>query len=123
MKTDIEIASSTSLRPISEIAEKLGLKPDDYDFYGKYKAKVNDIEILALLLANAGVNYIIGVPAGDDIMLNYQTNSYHDTASIRQLLGLKATEPFDEWLIHWGILNNNVLTDKAGDASIFLKGL
>ncbi len=44
MKTDIEIASSKSLRPISEIAEKLGLKPDDYDFYGKYKAKVNDIK-------------------------------------------------------------------------------
>lgn len=83
----------------------------------------NDIEILALLLANAGVNYIIGVPAGDDIMLNYQTNSYHDTASIRRLLGLKATEPFEEWLEQWGISDNGLLTDRAGDASIFFRSL
>lgn len=44
MKTDIEIASSVTLRPISEVADELGLDPEDYELYGKYKAKVNHVK-------------------------------------------------------------------------------
>ena len=51
-------------------------------------ADQNDIENLSLLLSCAGVNYILGVPTSDDVMLNYQTNAYHDTATIREILGL-----------------------------------
>lgn len=46
-------------------------------------------ENLMILLATAGCNYIMGMPLGDDIMLNYQTTAFHDTATVRQLLGLR----------------------------------
>ena len=52
-------------------------------------ADQNDIENLALLLGAAGVNYILGVPTSDDVMLNYQTNAYHDIGTIREILGLR----------------------------------
>ena len=52
-------------------------------------ADQNDIEKLSLLLTSAGVNYILGVPASDDIMLNYQSNAFHDSAAIRETLGLR----------------------------------
>ena len=49
----------------------------------------NSNENLMILLATAGVNFIISLPMGDDIMLNYQTNSFHDIATVRQLLNLR----------------------------------
>ena len=52
-------------------------------------ADQNDIENLALLLGAAGVNYILGVPSSDDIMLNYQTNAYHDINAVREILHLR----------------------------------
>ena len=78
------------------------------------QADQNDVENLALLLGAAGVNYIIGVPAGDDIMLNYQTNAYHDAAAIREVLGLKPIEEFHAWLEKMGITRNGRLTELAG---------
>ncbi|MDR1928416.1 MAG: ethanolamine ammonia-lyase subunit EutB [Oscillospiraceae bacterium] len=85
-------------------------------------ADQNDIENLALLLASAGANYIIGVPGGDDIMLNYQTNACHDAAAIREVLGLRPIAAFDAWLERMGITENGKLTDRAGDATIFMRG-
>lgn len=85
------------------------------------KADQNDIENLKLLLTTAGVNYFMGIPAGDDIMLNYQTSSYHDNATLRMLCNKKPIKPFEEWLEKMGILKDGKLTDRAGDASIFLK--
>ena len=82
-------------------------------------ADQNDIENLTLLLASAGVTYIIGVPASDDIMLNYQTNSYHDAAAVREILGLRPSKEFEAWLEHMGIMQNGKLTERAGDLSIF----
>ncbi len=84
-------------------------------------ADQNDIENLALLLANAGINYIMGVPAGDDIMLNYQTNAYHDAAAIRAVLGKRPLKEFEVWLEKMGITKNGKLTKKAGDPTIFNK--
>jgi len=78
------------------------------------QADQNDVENLALLLAASGVNFTIGVPAGDDIMLNYQTNAYHDAAAIREILGLKPIEEFDAWLEKMGITHNGKLTELAG---------
>lgn len=85
------------------------------------KADQNDIENLAVLLASAGCTYVIGVPAGDDIMLNYQTNSFHDIAAVREILGLRPTKEFEKWLTKYGILENGKLTKLAGDPTIFTK--
>ncbi|MEG0852403.1 MAG: ethanolamine ammonia-lyase subunit EutB [Angelakisella sp.] len=82
-------------------------------------ADQNDIENLTMLLAGTGVNYIIGVPAGDDVMLNYQTNAYHDTATVREILGLRPIREFEEWLTKMGIMENGRLTKRAGDPTLF----
>ena len=86
-------------------------------------ADQNDIENLSLLLASAGVNYILGVPTSDDIMLNYQTNAYHDASAIREILGKRPIHEFDMWLEKMGISENGKLTAAAGDPSIFTKGV
>ena len=83
-------------------------------------AEQNDIENLALLLGSAGVNYILGVPTSDDVMLNYQTNAYHDSAAIREILGLRPIREFDLWLEKMGISENGKLTERAGDPTLFL---
>ena len=83
------------------------------------KADQNDIENLAVLLSSAGCNYFMGIPHGDDVMLNYQCTSYHDGPSLRQLLGLSPILAFAEWLEKMGLWENGRLTDRAGDASIF----
>ena len=82
-------------------------------------ADQNDIENLALLLGSAGVNYILGVPASDDIMLNYQTNAYHDVNAVREVLGLRPIAEFERWLEKMGIMENGHLTARAGDPTIF----
>ena len=64
----------------------------------------NSNENLMLLLAVAGVNFIISLPMGDDIMLNYQTNSFHDIATARQLLNLRPAPEFEQWLERHGIM-------------------
>jgi len=84
-------------------------------------AEQNDIENLAMLLGAAGVNYILGVPTSDDVMLNYQTNAYHDAATVREILGLRPIREFDLWLEKMGISENGRLTSRAGDPTIFLE--
>lgn len=84
-------------------------------------ADQNDVENLSLLLGSCGVNYILGVPAGDDIMLNYQTNAYHDAAAIREILGLRPIPEFERWLEKMGIMENGRLTPRAGDPTIFVR--
>lgn len=84
-------------------------------------ADQNDIENLSLLLAASGVNYILGVPTSDDVMLNYQTNAYHDVSAIREILGLRPIREFELWLEKMGISENGRLTKYAGDPTIFTK--
>ena len=84
-------------------------------------ADQNDIDNLSLLLASCGVNYILGVPTSDDVMLNYQTNAYHDAATIREILGLRPIREFEMWLEKMGIMENGRLTARAGDPTIFVK--
>ena len=85
------------------------------------KADQNDIENLSLLLSCAGINYILGVPTSDDVMLNYQTNAYHDVGAIREILGLRPIREFDQWLEKMGITENGRLTKYAGDPTIFTR--
>lgn len=81
------------------------------------KADQNDIENLAMLLTAAGVNYFMGIPHGDDVMLNYQCTGYHDIAALREIYNLKPIKEFDMWMEKMGFTENGKLTQKAGDAS------
>lgn len=85
------------------------------------KADQNDIENLSVLLTTAGCNYFMGIPAGDDVMLNYQCTGYHETPSLRELLSLRPIKEFECWLETMNLMRNGKLTGRAGDASIFLK--
>ena len=62
------------------------------------EADQDDMDTLLTLLGVAGVNYIMGVPGADDIMLNYQSTSFHDALYLRRVLGLKPAPEFEAWL-------------------------
>jgi ethanolamine ammonia-lyase large subunit len=62
------------------------------------EADSDDMDAMLTLLGVAGVNYIMGVPGGDDIMLNYQTSSFHDALYLRKALNLRPAPEFEEWL-------------------------
>ncbi|TGE35423.1 ethanolamine ammonia-lyase subunit EutB [Desulfosporosinus fructosivorans] len=85
------------------------------------KADQNDQEMGTLLCAMAGSNFFMGVAGGDDVMLSYQDTSFHDDASTREILGLRPLPEFEKWLEKMGILENGLLTERAGDPSIFDK--
>lgn len=85
------------------------------------KADQNDIENLAALLTSAGCTYFMGIPMGDDVMLNYQCTSYHDMATLRELFNLRPLPEFEAWAESLGILSHGKLTPGAGDAAIFMK--
>ena len=84
------------------------------------QADQNDIENLATLLTVAGCNYFMGIPHGDDIMLNYQTTGFRETAALRELTGKTAIPEFQAWLEKMGFMENGKLTKKAGDGSSLL---
>jgi ethanolamine ammonia-lyase large subunit len=67
------------------------------------EADQDDMDVLLTLLANAGVTYIMGVPGADDVMLGYQSTSFHDALYVRDLLNLKAAPEFEAWLVQMGI--------------------
>ncbi len=67
------------------------------------EADQNDMDVLLTLLGAAGVNFVMGVPGADDVMLNYQSTSFHDQLYLRDLLGLKRAPEFAAWLADTGI--------------------
>ncbi len=80
----------------------------DISYTNHAEADQDDMDNLLVLLGTAGVNFIMGVPGADDIMLNYQSTSFHDQLFVRQVLGLKRAPEFEAWLQAMG------LTDAAG---------
>ncbi|GAB3626683.1 Ethanolamine ammonia-lyase heavy chain [Pandoraea terrae] len=72
------------------------------------EADQDDMDTLLTLLGAANVNFIMGVPGGDDVMLNYQSTSFHDTLYVREVLGLRRAPEFERWLQAMGI------TDASG---------
>ena len=62
------------------------------------EADADDMDVLLTLLGSAGVNYIMGVPGSDDVMLNYQSTSFHDALYLRSLLKLRPAPEFEAWL-------------------------
>ena len=69
------------------------------------EADQDDMDTLLTLLANAGLTFLIGVPGADDIMLNYQSTSFHDALYIRELLGLRHAPEFADWLVRMQLTN------------------
>ena len=67
------------------------------------EADQNDMDNLLVLLGVAGCTYIMGVPGADDIMLNYQSTSYHDVRFVQTTLGLRPAPEFEAWLTQMGI--------------------
>lgn len=82
------------------------------------RADQNDCENMATLLAAAGCNYFMAVPMGDDVMLSYQSTSYHDAAALRAVLKLRPAPEFERWCEERGILRDGKLTRRAGDPSL-----
>jgi ethanolamine ammonia-lyase large subunit len=62
------------------------------------EADQDDMDNLLTLLGAAGINFIMGVPGADDVMLNYQSTSFHDALYVREILGLRRAPEFEEWL-------------------------
>jgi ethanolamine ammonia-lyase large subunit len=90
-------------------AKLLGLPMGcDVCYTNHAEADQDDMDTLLTLLAVAGCTYIMGVPGADDIMLNYQSTSFHDALYVRQVLGLRAAPEFEAWLTSAG------LADRAG---------
>ena len=71
------------------------------------EADQDDMDTLMTLLATAGLTFIMGIPGADDIMLNYQTTSFHDALYLRKVLGLKAAPEFEVWLKKMQIMDAN----------------
>ncbi|RCH55869.1 ethanolamine ammonia lyase large subunit [Mucilaginibacter hurinus] len=71
------------------------------------EADQDDIDNLLTLLGVAGCNFIMGIPGSDDIMLNYQSTSFHDALYVRKMLGLKPAPEFEQWLIRQEIINED----------------
>ena len=92
----------------------------DVCYTNHMEADQNDLESMAVLLATAGVSFYMGFPMGDDIMLNYQATSYHDNATLRELLNLRPTPEFEQWMERMGLWANGRLTSLAGDMGVFL---
>ncbi|MGJ7507025.1 ethanolamine ammonia-lyase subunit EutB [Variovorax sp. GT1P44] len=72
------------------------------------EADQDDMDTLLVLLGTAGINFIMGVPGADDVMLNYQSTSFHDALFLRETMGLKRAPEFEAWLQRMQI------TDGAG---------
>src|SRR3569833_4091214 len=69
------------------------------------EADQDDMDALLTLLVAAGVNYVMGVPGADDVMLGYQSTSFHDALAMRELLGRRPAPEFEAWLARQGLLD------------------
>jgi ethanolamine ammonia-lyase large subunit len=72
------------------------------------QADQDDMDVLLTLLGAAGCTYVMGVPGADDVMLHYQSTSFHDVQYVRQLLGLRPAPEFEAWLHRMGIVDDQL---------------
>jgi len=70
-------------------------------------ADQDDMDNLLTLLAVAGCTYVMGVPGADDVMLSYQSTSFHDALYVREVLNLRPAPEFEAWLARMGLLDDN----------------
>ncbi|QKZ15075.1 ethanolamine ammonia-lyase subunit EutB [Spirosoma sp. KUDC1026] len=72
------------------------------------EADQDDMDTLLTLLGTAGVTYIMGVPGADDVMLHYQSTSFHDALYLRNVLNRRPAPEFEQWLLQMGIMNDQL---------------
>jgi ethanolamine ammonia-lyase large subunit len=84
------------------------------------EADQDDMDTMLALLGLAGVTYVMGVPGADDVMLNYQSTSYHDVVAMRDLLGLAPAPEFVDWLKRMGLMTDRGLIAPDALPSRFL---
>ena len=102
-------------------AKLLGLPMGmDVCYTNHAEADQDDMDTLLTLLGVAGCNFIMGVPGADDIMLNYQSTSFHDALYVRQVLGLRPAPEFESWLRQQGIFSEQGQLLPASAASRLL---
>jgi ethanolamine ammonia-lyase large subunit len=88
-------------------AKLLGLPMGcDVCYTNHAEADQNDMDVLLTLLAAAGCTFVMGIPGSDDIMLNYQTTSFHDALYARRVLGLRPAPEFEQWLARMQIFSS-----------------
>ncbi|MEX1217871.1 MAG: ethanolamine ammonia-lyase subunit EutB [Acidimicrobiales bacterium] len=92
----------------------------DVCYTNHVEANQDTTDQLLVLLATAGCNFVMGVPGSDDVMLNYQSTSYHDAAGVRELVGARPAPEFAVWLEEVGVFRNGRLSDTTanGPASL-----
>jgi ethanolamine ammonia-lyase large subunit len=87
------------------------------------EADQDDMDCLMTLLAVAGVNFLIAVPGADDVMLNYQSLSFHDVLGLRHLLGLQPAPEFAAWLSRMGMLDGGGRLAPPAASNALVRGL
>ena len=85
------------------------------------EADQDDMDMLLTSLAVAGCNFIMGVPGADDVMLNYQSTSFHDALYVRQVLGLRPAPEFEQWLQQHQIFNDKNQLKQQSDVPALFK--
>ena len=85
------------------------------------EADQDDMDNLLTLLGVAGCNYIMGVPGADDVMLNYQSTSFHDAMYLRKVLKKRPAPEFEEWLLKMGIFDEQGNRNKIKEQMLKLK--
>ena len=86
------------------------------------EADQDDMDNLLVLLASAGLNFMMGVPGADDVMLNYQSTSFHDALFVRELLGKRRAPEFEVWLQAQGITDARGRLHPAQGAPALVRG-
>jgi ethanolamine ammonia-lyase large subunit len=87
------------------------------------EADQNDMDNLLTLLGAAGVNYIMGVPGADAVMLSYQSTSFHDAQYVRQVLGLRPAPEFEEWLEKMEVMRRDLKLNRIDQRHRLLGGV
>ena len=87
------------------------------------EADSDDMDNLLVLLASAGLNFMMGVPGADDVMLNYQSTSFHDALFVRRLLGLQRAPEFEAWLARMGITDASGALQPPGHLPAYMPAL
>jgi ethanolamine ammonia-lyase large subunit len=84
------------------------------------EADSDDTDILLTLLGVAGASFVIAVPGADDVMLGYQSLSFHDVLYVRQVLGLRPAPEFEEWLVRLGMVDDygRILAAEPGSSPL-----
>ena len=81
------------------------------------EADQNDMDVLLTVLGVAGCSFIMGVPGSDDVMLNYQSTSFHDALYVRRVLGLRPAPEFEAWLERMGVFQKGAVGQLVNHAA------